>query len=258
MADSLFNVDGASFTPTELSRGPWSPAALHGGPTAALLARAIEQHEPAEVELARLTVEIMRPVPVAPLTVTVRTIRPGRKVQLIEAVLTSGDTELCRATGLRVRRTQVDLPASVAPTPPPPNFPETSSPSGMSDAWTAFHNAGVEMRNAAGSFEKMGPATVWIRLCHPVVPDEAPSPVQRAVAAADFGNGVSATLEFERWMFINPDLTVYLSRPPRGEWICLDAATTPETSGIGLAQSALYDADGLVGRSLQALLIDRR
>lgn len=258
MAESLFEPDGDRFVPTEFARGPWSPEALHGGPPAALLAGAIEGHESSDLDVVRLTVEIMRPVPVAPLSVDVRTVRPGKKVQLVEAVLRAGDLELCRATGLRIRRTEVDLPSWVAPPQGPPPFPSDPPARPLRNQWTAFHNSGVEMRYAVGAFDKMGPATVWIRLLHPILPEIPTSPVQRAVAAADFGNGVSATLEFERYLFINPDLTVYLHRPPVGEWICLDAVTRPETSGIGLAHSALFDRDGEIGRSLQSLLIDRR
>lgn len=258
MADSLFEPDGEHFVPTEMARGPWSPDALHGGPPAALLAGAIEGHEASGHEVVRLTVEIMRPVPVAPLTVDVRTVRPGKKVQLVEAIMRAGDVELCRATGLRIRRADVEMPTYLAPPTAPPVFPDLGPPASQRNEWTAFHNSGVEMRYAVGGFETMGPAAVWIRLLHPVLPGVSLSPVQRAVAAADFGNGVSATLEFERYLFINPDLTVYLHRPPVGEWICLDAVTRPETSGIGLAHSALFDRDGEIGRSLQSLLIDRR
>lgn len=258
MTESLFEVDGDRYMPTELARGPWSPEALHGGPPGALMGGLMESHEPGEFEVARVTLEIMRPVPVAPLTVEVRTTRPGRKVQLIEAVLRADDTELCRATALRIRRTHLDLPSYVAPALAAPAFPEASNEEPIYTEWRAFHNSGVEMRYAAGTFNKMGPATVWIRLLHPVLPDVDPTPLQRALAAADFGNGVSSTLEFERFLFINPDVTVYLHRPPVGEWVCLDAVTRPQESGIGLAQSALFDRDGEVGRSLQSLLIDRR
>lgn len=258
MATSLFEPDGDLFVPTTLARGPWTEQALHGGPVAALMARALEHHEPQDSLLVRLTLEIMRPVPMAPLAVKARTTRPGKKVQLVEAALSAGDVELCRATALRIRSAEVELPSYVAAEAHPPPFPEQSSVPGIGGGWEAFHNAGVEMRNVKGTSEKMGPATAWIRLVHPVVPSEAPSPVQRAAAAADFGNGVSATLEWKHYLFINPDLTVYLHRPPRGEWICLDAVTRPQANGVGLAQSALYDRDGEIGRSAQALLLERR
>ena len=94
-----------------------------------------------------------------------------------------------------------------------------------------------------------------MRLTVPVVKGEDPSGAQRALAAADFGNGFSAVLDWDAWAFINPDLTVYLERDPVGEWIALDARTRLNGDGTGLAESVLFDQTGRVGRAVQALLI---
>jgi hypothetical protein len=91
-----------------------------------------------------------------------------------------------------------------------------------------------------------------------VVADEQPSGVQRAAAAADFGNGVSWVLPFDDWIFLNPDLTLHLARPPAGEWIGLDAMTLPSDQGMAMAESAVYDERGRVGRAVQSLLLRRR
>jgi Thioesterase-like superfamily len=96
-----------------------------------------------------------------------------------------------------------------------------------------------------------------MRMRHPLVPDEPPSPLCRVLAAADSGNGVSAALDYHRWRFINPDLTVYLMRPPTGEWVALEAATTV-AAGVGLADTTLHDERGPIGRAAQALFVDRR
>src|SRR6476660_3027613 len=85
---ALFERDGDRVVPTELCRGPWHPNACHGGAPSALFATVCEQHEPGPASfVARLTVELMRPVPIAPLVLSVATIRPGKKVQWIEAHL---------------------------------------------------------------------------------------------------------------------------------------------------------------------------
>ena len=110
----------------------------------------------------------------------------------------------------------------------------------------------------AGEFGARGPATVWIRLIVPVVPGREPTPLERVAAASDMGNGASSLFDFQSHVFINPDLSVFLDRPAVGEWICLDAATTLGTPGVGLAQSALWDVHGPVGRSIQSLLVERR
>jgi len=259
MPDAFFHRDGDLFVPTELTRGPWSAQAQHGGPPAALLARALERADPGPAEfMARLTVELLRPVPLAPLTVETRTVRPGRKVQWLEASLLADGTEVARASALRLRfDPELALPV-LDPEPlrvPPPSegspytieFPNTS---------VGFWQA-MELRVAAGSFADVGEATIWFRLVVPVMAGEEPTPLQRVAAAADFGNGVSAALERGRYLFINPDLTIYLHRLPVGEWVALEARTHAEAAGVGLAESALHDERGRIGRSLQSLLVDR-
>jgi hypothetical protein len=258
--DVLFVPDGDLFVPTEHTRGPWDPRAQHGGAPAALMARCIEQVEaPLPMELARITVDLMRPVPVGdPLRVQTRLVRPGKKVQLVEAVLTLRDgTELSRAQALRIRSRDS---ADVAPegaveveSPPPPEQGERENPF---PGGYGFGTTAVELSFVRGHFLERGPATVWIRLRLPVLPGEQPSGAQRACAAADFGNGVSAAWDWGTTLFINPDLTGHLGRTPVGEWICLEAVTHPGTQGRALAESRLFDVEGLVGRSLQSLLVE--
>lgn len=261
MPDSIFVAEADHFLPTDLARGPWTPEAQHGGPPGALLARAVERFDGgAAMFVARLTIELLRPVPLAPLAVRTRAVRPGRKVQLIEATLLAGDTEVARCTGLRIRRADVPVPDRIAAL-PPPKGPQTGA--AQKPAWdsmvsyTAFHRDGVEHRFVDGSFSEFGPATDWIRLRVPLVAGEETSPLCRVVAAADFGNGVSSALHRgDGYSFINPDLTVYLHRYPAGEWVCLQARTDLSGQGVGLAESQLFDQRGAIGRSVQSLLID--
>ena len=262
MADAIFVPEGERFVPTELARGPWTPEAQHGGPPAALLARCLDRAEGgAGMMVARLTVELLRPVPVAPLDVTVSVARPGRKVQLLAGSLRAGGVEVARATALRIRRADLPLPPSLrsAPGPRPSQAgADSASPwAGLID-YPAFHSQGVEHRFVAGSFAEPGPATDWIRLRVPLVAGEETAPLARVAAVADFGNGISWVLNRnDGWQFINPDLTMYLHRLPVGEWVCLDAVTMVEPHGVGMAESRLWDERGPLGRSLQTLLLDR-
>jgi hypothetical protein len=95
-------------------------------------------------------------------------------------------------------------------------------------------------------------------LRHPLLEGEAPSPYQRVAVAADSGNGISAVLDYTKYSFVNSDLTINLLRRPRGAWICLDARTSLGADGCGLAESALFDAEGLVGRATQCLSVRKR
>ncbi len=261
LPEAVYLPDGSSFVATELARGPWDPNAQHGGAPAALLARAIERHELHEqaggpVRVARLTIELLRPVPLGRVEVAVRTLRPGRKVQLVEASLSAGGTEVARATGLRIREADRPLPEGAHET-------GTLADPSKALAWT-FERVGplnfgaaMEFAPLVGGPGQVGRATVWFRLRVPVVAGEETSPLMRVAAAADFGNGVSAVVDWNGgWMFINPDLTIHLSRYPRGEWVALEAVTHGSDDGIGFAESGLYDEDGRIGRSVQSLLFD--
>ncbi|MBX3025014.1 thioesterase family protein [bacterium] len=260
--DALFVRDGSQFTPSELARGPWTPEAQHGGAPAALLAVLAEEADGgAGMQVARLTIELLRPVPIAPLTARTRVLRPGRKVQLVEASLWRGDTEVARCTALRLRRADVALPAGlprIAAPSPPDGGRDSLPPWSDSLSYRGFHNAAVEHRFVRGSFDEPGPAVDWIRLRVPVLHGEPTSPLSRVAAAADFGNGISWILHrADGYSFINPDLTIYLHRYPEAEWICLDAVTYPQPTGIGLAESWLFDQRGPIGRAAQSLLIER-
>jgi hypothetical protein len=207
------------------------------------------------MQLVRLTLELLRPVPLVPLAVATEVVRPGRKVQLVGVTVSAAGSDVLRGLVLFVRQAAVDAP--FPPPEPPPPRPDSSVTPLSGVAWTAFHSHGVEMRVAAGGMER-GPATVWFRLRCPVVAGEEPSGAMRAAAAGDFSNGISAVLPFEEYLFINPDLTMVLNREPVGEWVCLEATTHLGRAGAGMAESALYDDRGRVGRALQTLLVDVR
>lgn len=260
MPGAFYEPDGERYAATELTRGPWDPGAQHAGPPAALLGREIELlPEAGEFQVGRVSFEILRSVPIASLALSARVVRPGRRVQLVEAELSDGEQVLMRAAAWRIRIAPVDLPAdAIAPAEPPPG-PEQGAevdffPTGQE---LGYHTA-MECRFVAGGFIEPGPATVWLRMRQPLVAGEEPSPLQRTLVAADVGNGVSATLDYRRFLFINVDLTVHLERMPAGEWVCVDAVTLPQPNGLGTAESVLSDEKGRIGRALQTLLISER
>jgi hypothetical protein len=256
--DSFYESDGYRYVSTELTRGPWDPDAQHAGPPSALLGRELERLEDADqFQVGRVSFEIMRSVPIAPLRVEARIVRPGRRVQLIEATLSDDDGEVMRARGWRLRTDPVELPPLPAPDLPvsiDDAEPRDFLPTGQD---VGYHTA-MDYRFVAGAFQEPGPATVWMRMRHPLVDAEPPSPLQRVLTAADSGNGVSATLDWRSFLFINVDLSIHLERMPVGEWICLDAATFPHDNGVGLTDTLLLDERGRVGRALQTLLIAKR
>ena len=206
--------------------------------------------------IARMTVDILGAIPVGELKLSSRVLRPGRSVELLEAALSAGGREVARAHAWRVlRATQEIAPPRPASTAPPLTADDVPL---AADGWVDGYLSAVEWRFAAGAFGQPGPATAWTRLRHPLVPGEPPSPLQRVLAVADSGNGISSELELTNWHFINPELTVHVHREAVGEWICLDALTTISRGGVGLATSVLSDLDGPIGVGAQSLLIAQR
>lgn len=278
-SQAVFIARGEEFVPTEHARGPWDPRALHGGAPAALLTGAFERTEPgSDLRIARLAFELLRPIPFAPLSLSTRIVRPGRRVQEIAAELHSGGELICRASALRVRAVPDGLPTAASadgsappesgagsassrdPLPPEIPGPQEGSPVrfALDDRdMTSFAASAMEMRWLDDPWAP-GPARVWMRLRHPLVEGQPLTPLARLAATADFGNGVSAVLPFERYLFINADLSIHLHRQPAGEWIGLDARTLLHGGGTGLSESVLHDLHGPVGRAFQTLVVEPR
>ncbi len=261
-ASAYVALEGGSYASTDLTRGPWHPEHQHGGPPIALAARCIERAAVALglTHVARLTANLLRPIPIAELAIEVRTDYAGRNVAHFSAQLNAGGKEVARFTAVAQREAGLEIPAHLPghPLPQAPRALEQSPPAAFlfASKTTGYHEL-IEGRIAQGvSFR--GPSAVWFRLRHPLLAGEAPSPLQRVAVAADSGNGISAILDFHRYMFVNSDLTINLLRKAQGEWICIDACTLLGPDGGGLAEARIFDAEGLIGRATQSLAIRRR
>lgn len=261
--DALFHTQSRTFHPTEFARGPWSPDALHGGAVAALVAHAVERHEadPAFF-VARTTVEFERVVPMADLEVAVETIRPGRRVQALDTAVSVAGTVVARARSVRIRRRAADdllaVDAVTLPNPEPAG-PETARESTWrrdpTETWTALLHA-TEVRNVRGEFGVPGPASAWFRLTVPIVAGTELSPLERVYAVADFGSGVGSPVNFAEWLYINPELTVHLTREARGEWVLIDSGSLADSTGVALSETGISDTSGRIGRATASVLLD--
>lgn len=254
--EAFFLPDGDGLLATELTRGPWHPDLQHGGPPVALLGRAVERVPfDAPTQVVRVTVDLLRPVPLGRVAVTTEVLRTGRTAQVVEATLVAGDKVCLRATALRVRTTSVPLPPREPPAKGLPDVGACAPWEFPFFRWPVGYHTAMELRTARGEFGR-GAMAVWMRQRQPLVAGEEPTALQRALVVADSGNGVGLALDTRRFTFVNPDLTVHLHRPPEGEWVALDAVTVPWPSGVGLVECALHDGRGPLGRSLQSLVIE--
>jgi Thioesterase-like superfamily len=207
------------------------------------------------MQVVRLTVELLRPVPIETLHASAKVTRDGRRVQVIDASISVEGNDVALARALRIRATSLELslPESTPIAVPPDDVPEVR-PATLSVPYAEA----VELRFIEGSWDVPGPVRMWTRLKVPVVSGEAVTPLQRTAAAADFGNGVSSVLDFASHVFINPDLTVSLARSPVGEWIGFDVVSRISSEGYGQAEASIFDPTGWVGRSSQSLFVDER
>jgi hypothetical protein len=256
--DAVFVQDGDVYEATELGLGPWYPGALHGGAPAALLVHAINAGSGHDgLRIARLTYEFVRPVPQQGLKVSVDVVRPGRRVTLLDAALhDAAGVEVTRARALLVRPSEV----GAGPTQAPP-FPGPED--GVRNDWESEHHRmfateAMEIRFVKGRFREPGDAVAWFRLRHPLVAGQPIHPLERVAAAGDFGNGIAAVLDWDEHVFINPDLTLYIERPPVDEWVALESQTRIEAGSVGVAESVLWDRRGRIGHATQSLVVGPR
>lgn len=260
---AVFSHQNEAWLPSVLSRGPWDARAQHGGAPSALFAHLAEAALPEPGwRLARLSIELVKPVPVAPLTVRQETF-PGRSTTRMTIDLLADDALVARAHALLLRGKPLTLPPGLpgwSPAellPPPADCRERLRIPGMPGG-TSFYESAMEILMAQGGPASPGPAAAWFRLTVPLVQDQPTSPAMRAAAAADFGNGLSWVLPLDRYLFANADLSLHLHRQPEGEWIGLMSETQADGGGTGTTLSRLYDVRGPIGVATQTLVMRER
>jgi Thioesterase-like superfamily len=255
--NAVYRIDGKRAETSPHAAGPWDPRMQHGSAPAALVTWAAEAiPAAAPMQIVRVTLDLLRPVPIAPLTVETEVLREGRKIQLVAVNLLANDVVVVRGSVLKVRTDTLPLPGLAdAPVELPP--PDRGRPLEPRFAANPFVT-GLSVSAVRGAFLQAGPAAIWYRVDRPIVEGAAISQAMRAVIAADFCNGTSSVLDFDQWTFLNADLTVSLARAPVGDWILLDAESWIGPDGAGIAAGRLADTQGYFGRAVQSLVIEKR
>lgn len=260
LPSSLFVPDGDGFVATALTRGPWDDRFQHGGPPCALLAGALAAAgSDVSSAVVRLQFELLRPVPIGRLTVSVALDRPGRQVERWRGSLLADGEEVVRGTAMRIRRLRVAVP-------PPPADEPWAAPEVLTDfafpffrSEVAYHRA-VEVRLAWGEWGRT-PVAFWARPRVPLVAGRPTTPLEALVTVADAQSGMGPPLHPDHFAFPNPDLALWLERDPTQhphDWFGFDIRGVAGAEGAGVVQSALRDADGTFGRAVQALVVTPR
>jgi acyl-CoA thioesterase len=268
VADHIYERDGELFVPTQWAGGPWSAETQHGAPVAGLFARAAEEAaSECELQLARLTIDLFRPVPRVPLRLVRRIVRRGRKLALIEVALLRGDEEISRASALLLAARPELASAWAQPAAPLPTAleyakPFSFMPSEFRDRVPPGFHFSIESRMARDEFGHV----VWLTTPLELVAGEATSPSVRFGALSDLTFAMGGRLALRsgaidansvQTSFINADITLYRERTPAGEWLAFRPVAVTDHAGIGIAEVAQFDHTGRIGRSLQALVANQ-
>jgi hypothetical protein len=250
----FFVTDGTGYVPTRLARGPWGPS-ISGNYVGGLLGRAVElEVHDVDLKPARLTVDLLRPVALQPLQMRSSVVRDGRRLRLVDAVMTQNDVMVARASALFLRRSEHTTVDTVWTS--PVTMPAVPAEPVMlaGDVPMVFHSFGRDP--VAGSpgvgvkeWRHHGQKFAWMRETKLLVDDEPLSPFTRAVMAGD----VTSSLTHwgtEGLQFINADYTVTLSRLPEGVYIGLASLTHYSHAGVAPGVATLFDETGPIGNGM--------
>jgi hypothetical protein len=244
------------FDSSRLTAGPWSAASQHGGPPSALLAREMERYEPRDGHrLARVSIDILTPVPVAPLSIAVEEIRTGKRVQLLQATAQAGGRTVLIGRAWRIAAASADFPTDV-PEPTPDGSEPAAQAFTFPDGWHAGgYLSAIDWCFEGGGFAADGPARAWARPNVALVGGEVMTPWQRVLTVGDSGSGISACAPPAQHPAINCDFAVVLHRDPVGQWIGMDSRTLVTPGAGAMTQTTVFDAAGAAGLATQTLVV---
>lgn len=261
--DALYERDDDAFVGTEATRGRWHDNGQAGGAVLALLGHVLEDVATlTPMSLSRLTVDIVRPVPVGErLHVGAEVLREGKKIQLVDLTVAAGDTITTRARALRIRDLDVSslpgMPRSTSDENPSTSIPPPQGLSGVEEhpGAAAFLQLGAELRRTTEPID--GIHAVWCRLRVPVVAGEAVRPTSLAALPLDLVNLIGVDLDPTRATSINPDVTGHMTRGPAGEWVALTGGTHyAHTTGHGVSIATMSDEAGAFGVTSTSQILD--
>ena len=248
-------VDGV-FVANDPARGPWSADHCHAGPVTGLVVRAAEAAVGAGKVLTRLTLDVLRPLPVAGLRIGCELVRETRTLSTTRVEVHDLDGTRCIAgTSMHLTRKELgEVPTAAVDA---PRFEEAQpGPSlligGVHDKPSFGHFN--EVRYPPGVTRAPGPKMIWMRV-PALLEGEAPSPIQSICPLADCGNGISWNATPVEMGFMNTDLTLQIHREPESDWLGSDAVSHWQGNGVGMSHSVLYDTAGPVGVALQTLVL---
>ncbi|MDT5350953.1 MAG: hypothetical protein QOH91_4240 [Mycobacterium sp.] len=252
MPEAFFTVDGDSYLPGVMTRGPWG-FGMGGQIVGGLLGWGIERSgiDP-DFQPARITVDLLRPVLIEPVQIQTSVQREGRRIKLVDGALVQNGKTVARSSALFLRRGEHpdgevwSAPAEMPPLP-------TGSDGFPADMPFLIWGYGATLDGspgiAAGEWEQSHSRKfAWTRLFRPMVAGYGLTPFTRLAFVGD------VTSSLTHWgtgglRYINADYTVTASRLPDGEYIGLAAQSHYGTAGVATGSATLFDRHGPIGTS---------
>ncbi|MDP2012598.1 MAG: thioesterase family protein [Actinomycetota bacterium] len=258
--NALFSRDGDWFIPTSFTTGPWRPDAMNGGPPCSLISLAIHDALEPDEEVARIGVDLEKPVPLEPMQLHCTRRQVSRRVAHLSVELRTEKGVVASARALLLRgKGAVPLVERDQPVAPalPSSVLEPYEPDRWSSQPVVFHRDAIEVRFTTGNWGIPGPGTAWIRLGVPLIEGEPTPDLCQLMAIADLSSPLSQRVEPGSGVaLINVDVNVTLAGNPKGPWFCIATSGTVSPAGIGLANTQLFDQSGPLGVITQSQIVN--
>lgn len=250
-------IDHARFRPSDLVRGAWNPEEMHIAPALGLLTHAVERHHRERhddgMRAARMSFDILGTIPIDVVDLDVRVVRPGRTIELVEAVLSHGGrAAVIGRVWLMATRDTSALRGTALPEMACAETMERWQPS---EVWDGAFVGSIDIVRQE---EAPGRARAWLRPQLPLLDSEPVSATARALGVLDVANGIAVRVPPTEALYPNLDLTAHLASEPHGEWIGLDTTVTFGPDGVGLTRSTIHDESGPIGALEQILTVRPR
>ena len=253
MDEGFFHQEGAAFTPTLRARGPWVEDSLHGRMISGLIGHVLDVDYPdVDFNLTRLTIDLVRPTRYDSVTITTKPFRDGNRIRVIDASVSIRGDEIAQARAVFLRRGEPpEGDIWTTPTTPIPLPQALPSPKqeGAGPEVTSWDSRIVSGRNE-GVVERR---VLWQRPRVPLLAGTEMGPLARTGLIAD-GTNPQANSGARGLVYINSDLSLYMHRPPVGEWICLEVTGHRADRGIAVGSATLHDLGGPFGQTVVGAL----
>ncbi len=240
------------YQPTIHIQGAWRDWEHHLAPVVGLMTHEIMRHEPRDdMQLSRITLEAYGVMPAMPSTIEVRTVRPGRTIELLEATMEIGGRVVVRAHAWRIQVVDTSAVAGqeIEGLPHPDSLPEWD---GM-HIWSGGFIDSLEFKEIEGHGPGRGRA--WLRTDKALAEGHEVSPIAAALALSDTANGIGPRQDPREWMFPNVEISIHIWRQPVGDWVGLDGQVAFGPTGAGLTSTWMHDTQGAFARIEQSLTV---